>query len=217
MNYKLIYEHLVKRGQHRPTIDGYKEKHHIIPRCMGGSDEVDNLVDLTPEEHFVAHQLLVKMYPESLDLWKAAMLMASGNPVTNKGRKSNKLYGWLKRKTFDIDSRVEHKCKLCNSKFLAYPNNNRVYCSRMCRAKLGQLRSVQVGKKTHNCIVCKSTFEAYECSKRKYCSFNCKVTSQESKTTLCCKICKQDFKVTLGKAKKRQYCSPECARQRYFY
>lgn len=39
----------------------YVEKHHIIPRSMGGSDNEDNLVKLTAKEHFVCHLLLTKM------------------------------------------------------------------------------------------------------------------------------------------------------------
>lgn len=58
---------------------------------MGGSDELENLVELTPEEHYVAHQLLVKIYPENKSLICAASMMI---PL----RKSNKLYGWLRRK-----------------------------------------------------------------------------------------------------------------------
>ena len=38
----------------------YTEKHHIVPRCMGGSDDKDNLVALTAREHYVAHLLLTK-------------------------------------------------------------------------------------------------------------------------------------------------------------
>ena len=32
-----------------------KHKHHIIPKHMGGSDEPDNLIELTVEEHAQAH------------------------------------------------------------------------------------------------------------------------------------------------------------------
>jgi len=44
---------------------GY-EIHHIIPKCKarGGKDIDDNVVTLTYREHFVAHQLLVDIYPE---------------------------------------------------------------------------------------------------------------------------------------------------------
>ena len=40
--------------------DGDFEKHHILPRSIGGTDDADNLVKLTPREHFVAHRLLTK-------------------------------------------------------------------------------------------------------------------------------------------------------------
>jgi hypothetical protein len=39
----------------------YYESHHIIPRLLGGSDTLDNLVLLTAREHFLCHLLLVKM------------------------------------------------------------------------------------------------------------------------------------------------------------
>jgi len=60
---------------------------------MGGTDDPENLVQLTPEEHYVAHQLLVKMYPENFGLVSAAMFMAGG-----ERRVRNKVYGWLKKR-----------------------------------------------------------------------------------------------------------------------
>lgn len=95
MNYQKHYNVLVVRGQNR-LIDGYTEKHHIIPKCMGGTDERSNLVILTAEEHYVAHQLLVKMYPGNRNLIFAALAM-TGNTKKMSGRK-NKVYGWLRRK-----------------------------------------------------------------------------------------------------------------------
>jgi hypothetical protein len=44
------------------VIDGYSEKHHIIPRSMGGTDVKSNLIALTPRQHFVAHWMLWKAY-----------------------------------------------------------------------------------------------------------------------------------------------------------
>lgn len=38
----------------------YVEKHHILPKSMGGSNTKNNLVELTTKEHFVAHKLLVR-------------------------------------------------------------------------------------------------------------------------------------------------------------
>lgn len=41
--------------------DAYTEKHHIIPKSLGGDNSKDNLVRLTAREHFVCHFLLIKM------------------------------------------------------------------------------------------------------------------------------------------------------------
>ena len=63
---------MIERAKDR-NLDSYKEMHHIIPRCIGGSDDSSNLVELTAREHFIAHLLLCKIYPEhkgiSLALW----------------------------------------------------------------------------------------------------------------------------------------------------
>ena len=45
------------------VLDTYTETHHIVPRCMGGSDDTDNLVNLTYREHFIAHWLLYRIHP----------------------------------------------------------------------------------------------------------------------------------------------------------
>lgn len=94
MNYQKHYNTLIDRSRARIT-SGYTERHHILPRCMGGEDTVENIVNLTPEEHFVAHQLLVKMYPMVGKLALAALIM-----TTDKfGRRvNNKLFGWLRKR-----------------------------------------------------------------------------------------------------------------------
>lgn len=74
MNYANIYQQIVERALTREKPD-YYETHHIVPRCMNGSNDPDNLIALTPEEHYVAHQLLVKMYPDHKQLVHAANMM----------------------------------------------------------------------------------------------------------------------------------------------
>lgn len=90
MNYQKIYNSLISRAKIR-ILTEYTESHHIIPKCMGGTDDVANLVKLTPEEHYVAHQLLVKIYPTNVALVMAAAMMIPNRP-------SNKMYGWLRRR-----------------------------------------------------------------------------------------------------------------------
>lgn len=40
--------------------DTYHERHHITPKCMGGTNEETNLIDLFAEEHYIAHKLLAE-------------------------------------------------------------------------------------------------------------------------------------------------------------
>jgi len=70
------------------------ERHHIVPKCLGGSNDESNLVYLTPEEHFVAHQLLVKMNPGHRGLIYAVHQMTR---ATDYVVRNNKLYGWVRK------------------------------------------------------------------------------------------------------------------------
>lgn len=74
MNYNNIYVNLIasRRNMKRFKGDGtYYENHHIIPRCMNGSDEPSNFVLLTAREHFIAHKLLTKIYPDNIKIYWA--------------------------------------------------------------------------------------------------------------------------------------------------
>lgn len=77
-------------------LSGYVEVHHVVPVCMGGTNARFNLVQLTAEEHFVAHQLLCKMYPENRSLAFAVQAMTASNSVSQ--RTANKLFGWIRRR-----------------------------------------------------------------------------------------------------------------------
>ena len=104
MNYQKIYNSLIERGKNR-IVEGYTEKHHIVPKCMGGDDSEDNLVKLTPEEHYLAHQLLVKIYPNNKKLVFGArqMTMHGGHLKRN-----NKMYGWLRKKHSESAKNFRH-------------------------------------------------------------------------------------------------------------
>lgn len=59
--YKNWYDSIIATATHR-ILTTYTEKHHIIPRSLGGNDDPDNLVNLTAREHFICHWLLTKIH-----------------------------------------------------------------------------------------------------------------------------------------------------------
>ena len=92
MNYQKIYDALIAKAQARNVLYEYKEAHHIVPRCMGGTNLSSNLVDLTAREHFIAHLLLAHIYNNS-KLWVAVIMMKG-----KKGRYVNsRLYEIAKK------------------------------------------------------------------------------------------------------------------------
>lgn len=62
MNYQKIYDALISRAKGRVYCRGYHERHHIVPRSLGGTNNADNIAVLTFREHFLAHWLLVKIH-----------------------------------------------------------------------------------------------------------------------------------------------------------
>lgn len=97
MNYQAIYNNIITRALSRKTdVAEYYESHHIVPRCLGGSDDRSNLANLTAREHFIAHLCLVKIYPGNGALVRAAVMMACGS--SQQKRSSNRIYEWLRKK-----------------------------------------------------------------------------------------------------------------------
>ena len=72
--YTKYYNQLVesRKLMNRKFQTGF-EKHHIIPKSLGGNDTKSNLVVFTPREHCLAHLLLAKMFSGTS---KAKMIMA---------------------------------------------------------------------------------------------------------------------------------------------
>lgn len=68
--YSWYYDIVTKAQARVPDSTCYYERHHIIPRSLGGSDAKTNLVKLTAREHFVCHLLLVKFVQSDLHKYK---------------------------------------------------------------------------------------------------------------------------------------------------
>lgn len=88
MIHQLRYNKLIQHYQNNPT-EGFVEKHHIVPKCMGGNDEPSNLVLLPTRAHFIAHYLLYKSYPDNRSLAHAFAMMGVCNGYQHR---SSRLY-----------------------------------------------------------------------------------------------------------------------------
>jgi hypothetical protein len=81
MNYKIIYENIIEKARLRETICNFKcEKHHVIPKCMGGIN--GEIVPLTYKEHFISHMILAKINPENYKISESN----KGKPSGKKGK-----------------------------------------------------------------------------------------------------------------------------------
>ena len=82
------YFSIIDNAKERDNIS-IKESHHIIPRCLGGSNKKDNLVNLTPKEHYIVHLLLTKMVESKnrskmLFAFKCMSMNKTGHRVNSK-------------------------------------------------------------------------------------------------------------------------------------
>jgi hypothetical protein len=85
MNYIKTYNKLIIKSKSQSTkkSDGvYDEAHHIQPKSFGGKGDGrntihPNIVLLTPKEHYIAHLLLVAIYPNSPAMYKALWNMCN--------------------------------------------------------------------------------------------------------------------------------------------
>lgn len=108
MDYHRIYEDFIadrKAKEHALLASGaYCERHHILPRSLGGSNANSNLVRLTYRDHIFAHALLLKAHQDGEERWYMAASMSAVLNLRN-GRKRDEQdtrrvaakYGWARR------------------------------------------------------------------------------------------------------------------------
>ena len=207
MNYKLIYEQLVTRGKKRSKIEGYQERHHIIPRCMGGGDEDTNIVNLTAREHFISHKLLTKIYPDVGGLWAAIKFMYAskkdGFVLTSRQYK-------IVREKYSEYRAVPRKiteCEVCNKEFEQFEHLTHRFCSLQCWGL-----SKRCLTEVRECTYCKSNYTVKKTRVQHFCSQKCNYTYKKlhHRVELLCPQCNCIFTVIPSYAKTRVYCSRKC-------
>lgn len=107
------------RAKSRGKIDVYTEKHHILPRSLGGTNDLDNLVHLTGREHFVAHRLLVKITKDDDQnkmIFALNCMMNRYNDTMDRYTPTSRVYEYLRIKLSEAHRRMrrteEHKAAI---------------------------------------------------------------------------------------------------------
>lgn len=96
--YTLCYYRIVNRAKTRSLPNTvYTERHHIIPKCLGGSNSIDNLVDLTAKEHFICHLLLTKMTDNKGLVYAAWKMSNQQNKFQKRYKINSKTYEILRK------------------------------------------------------------------------------------------------------------------------
>jgi len=183
----------------------YYERHHILPKCLDGGNEKENLVLLTGKEHFVCHKLLVEIFPKERGLICAYFLMCTTNNID--------------RRDYKISSREYERVKKIvsenHSEFML-GENNPIY------GKIGEL--APMAGKTHSKESKKKIGEAQKGKKQKivkciYCGFeggirnmkryhfdNCLENPQSDKEEILKKR-REENSMLIGKKQKLTICS----------
>lgn len=112
-----------------------KHKHHIIPKHAGGTDDPSNIIELTIEEHAIAHKKLYEEYKRWQDFlaWKGLSNQITKeeilkeiyrnngkiNGIKNKGKPA-----WNKGLNKENDPRVEKYAENLKGKFKSEKHRN---------------------------------------------------------------------------------------------
>jgi len=104
--YTRCYYNIIQRAKIRILKSPY-ERHHIIPRSLGGNNFKENIVKLTAHEHFVCHLLLTKMiegkYKEKM-VYAAWAMANQENQNQQRHKVTGKIYSILRQEYCKVKS-----------------------------------------------------------------------------------------------------------------
>ena len=136
MNYQRIYNEIIEKAKPRKLnkklLDGYFERHHIIPKCLGGNNNKSNLVLLTAREHFICHQLLWKSNKENNKLFLSYWILSNC-------KKNDSFLNAVCKMT----SRQFEKLRIINANIMSEREKGKIYS----KETLEKNRIAHIGKK----------------------------------------------------------------------
>jgi hypothetical protein len=90
MNYRNIYNSIINKYRNQP---GITESHHIVPKSLGGDNNPENLVEVSPRVHYILHLLLYKMNSgnNKKKMWYAVWNMSNQGKI-----KTSSMYQFIR-------------------------------------------------------------------------------------------------------------------------
>jgi hypothetical protein len=121
MNYKKIYDQLIEIAIKKNRVKSKSklyEGHHIIPKSVGGTNNKNNIVLLTPKEHYLCHKLLVEIYrgtPYESKMYFAMWCMVNGMGKQKRHATTAKTYEKLRIEMFEVfkNNGPDNRKKIC--------------------------------------------------------------------------------------------------------
>jgi hypothetical protein len=111
--YTKWYHSIINNARDR-LLEGYTEKHHIIPKSLGGTDDDSNIIRLTAREHYICHLLLTKMVEgESKMKMTFAYIAMTGwkNKMANRTYRYNSRLFESLRKGYKLSDETKNKIR----------------------------------------------------------------------------------------------------------
>lgn len=143
--YNNWYYQIIQRASNR-LLEGYVEKHHIIPKSLNGSDDPSNLVTLTAREHFICHLLLTKMVvgQQRYKMIKAAKMLSNViGPRQCRYKVTNRVYSILKE---NVEVPVQTRIKMSKAQKTRFLNNTGTFLNKTHSEETRKKMSISASK-----------------------------------------------------------------------
>ena len=119
MNYEQIYKDIIikAKSENRTKLRKnqkdyvYYENHHVLPKCLGGINDKENLILLTAKEHYIAHKLLIHIHKGNYKLVCAFFRMTFSKFTKHKLSSRDYEYAKILKSTTPISQETRQKMK----------------------------------------------------------------------------------------------------------
>lgn len=123
MNYQNLYDKIIKKYKKLNLTkkdNRYLERHHIIPKSMGGTNDAENLVNLTGKAHFICHLLLSKIKYDNPKIHQKMVyafhlmihMNSPGQDRPDKSKLTSRIYNNVRKEYKEI---ISEKMRILNT------------------------------------------------------------------------------------------------------